>query len=270
MQIELASGVDVSDASAAVAATDGGLYGPSSPAPPLLGPTPKFTGDGTTAAAVVAGLPAATPTGIGADAVAGLVATAAATTGLCEAAANAELNTAAASAGFCPSDAAARTGSRAYDARFPTPAAAMASSTGCSDGASAAADCALDFRAGSLATWQCRVRPSNTRYGSATAVAVPDATPYTNNAYPRDLPVSASKPNGPPSSSPNRKRTTRAAAPGRRPAERWSHTPASRRRRPCSRHAGGGGEEQSREGTGREGERKKNEPVCCVMGGKGG
>jgi hypothetical protein len=39
MQIELASGVDVSDAGAAVAATDGGLYGPSSPAPPLLGPT---------------------------------------------------------------------------------------------------------------------------------------------------------------------------------------------------------------------------------------
>jgi hypothetical protein len=70
------------------------------------------------------------------------VAIAAATAGLCAAAANVELNTAAASAGFCPSDAAARAGFHAYDARFPTSAAAMASSTGCSNGKSAAADCA--------------------------------------------------------------------------------------------------------------------------------
>nr|CAB3490239.1 unnamed protein product [Digitaria exilis] len=120
-------------------------------------------------------------------------------------------------------------GSRAYVARSPTPAAAMASSTGRRASASATGSGggiaspeaaaitagggsggALAFRAGSLASWQWSVRPSNTRYGSSTAFPAPAATRYTNSAYPRDLPVSASKPNGPPSSSPNRAKNARS------------------------------------------------------------
>jgi hypothetical protein len=62
----------------------------------------------------------------------------------------------------------------------------------------------LFFRAESAASWQCSVRPSKTRYGSSSNFLAPSAARYRNIAYPRELPVWASNPNGPPSSSPNR------------------------------------------------------------------
>ncbi|TVU24454.1 hypothetical protein EJB05_26891, partial [Eragrostis curvula] len=185
---------------------DGGLYGPSSPAP-LLGGTAAFTGDAASASTGFGLFGAdgeATATDLGADAAARLGAMADAAAALRAAAvadANAELNTAAARTGFCPSNAAACAGFRAHAARSPTPAAATASSTGCSAGdttASAGADTgSLLRRAGSLASRQCSARPSNTWYGSSTAFAAPAAARYTNSAYPRNRPVPASKQNGP-------------------------------------------------------------------------
>ncbi|TVU24382.1 hypothetical protein EJB05_26815 [Eragrostis curvula] len=195
------------------AVDDGGLYGPSSPALPL-GRTPTFTGDGTSATTGSDADGEATATGIGADAAAGLgaMADAAALRAAASADANAELNTAAARTGFCPSNAAACTGFRAKAAS----SGACAATAGRGGGGAEAEEPAgtdtgaLLRREGSLASWQCSARPSNTRYGSSTAAAAPAAARYTNSAYPRDRPVSASKPNGPPSSSPNRAKNARS------------------------------------------------------------
>ncbi|EAZ18875.1 hypothetical protein OsJ_34414 [Oryza sativa Japonica Group] len=89
---------------------DGGLYGPSNPAPPLI-PAAIFTGDGTTAAAAAAGLRGANgfiagaATGLlRATTAAGFMDDAAAGFGFSAAVvdANAEFSTAAARIGFFP------------------------------------------------------------------------------------------------------------------------------------------------------------------------